>query len=107
MFREHRAAAGQVYARLRETAESFRGLQSQVTALTSSLMSEASYVELPILGWLCSIAFLPVACHYAISGFRTDRDTNRKMRDLWPYLLDYFGAGGGSRTLLACVSKLV
>jgi len=33
-FREQRAAAGEVYAALRETSELVRGLQSQVNALT-------------------------------------------------------------------------
>src|SRR5471030_1776947 len=33
-FREQRAAAGQVYAALKETSELVRGLQSQVNALT-------------------------------------------------------------------------
>src|SRR5476649_1923467 len=33
-FREQRAAAGQVYATLKETSELVRGLQSQVNALT-------------------------------------------------------------------------
>jgi hypothetical protein len=33
-FREQRAAAGQVFATLRETSELVRGLQSQVNALT-------------------------------------------------------------------------
>ena len=34
-FREQRAAAGQVYAIVKETCELLRGLQSQVSALTS------------------------------------------------------------------------
>ena len=33
-FREQRAAAGEVYAALKETSELLRGLHSQVNALT-------------------------------------------------------------------------